>query len=159
MHCLIVRIQLWSLTNTKYIFWVPCKNWTRHEHIVVSEFLSTTAVYSAQSYVFHIIFMRLSQDTLFISHDEWSRCDSCVHNCVRPLPSAWFPHAAAQELASLPSWNKSLRHSHGASASWSRAHILPVARVQPCPTYEQCRSAWMRGRERNEHTHRKVVCR
>lgn len=101
----------------------------------------------------HIIFMWLSQDTLYISHDEQSRCASRVHKCVRPLPSAGFPHAAAVEPASLPSWSKSLMHSHGTSASWSRAHTLPVVHVQPCPTYERCRSAWMGGK-RNEHTQR-----
>lgn len=116
-------------------------------------FLSTTAVYLAQSYVAHIIFMWLSQDTLYISHDERSRCAPRVDKCVRPLPSAGFPRAGALEPASLPSWNKSLRHSHGASASWSREHTWPAVHVQPCPTYERCQSAWMRG-ERNEHTQR-----
>ncbi len=116
-------------------------------------FLSTTAVYLAQSHAAHIIFMWLSQDILYISHDERSSCASCVDKCVRPLPRAGFPHAGALEPVSLPSWNKSLRHSHGASASWSRAHTLPAVRVQPCPTYERCRSAWMRG-ERNERTQR-----
>lgn len=39
----------------------------------------------------------------------------CI-KCVRPLPSAGFPHAAALGPAGPPSWNKSLRHSRGASA-------------------------------------------
>lgn len=55
--------------------------------------------------------------TLYISCNEQSRCASRVHKCVRPLPSAEFPHAAALEPAGLPSWNKSRRHSRDAAAS------------------------------------------
>lgn len=94
--------------------------------------------------------------TLYIytlSHDEQSRCASRVHKYVRPRPNAGFPHAAAIEPASLPSWNKSLRHSHGASASWSRTRTLPAVHAQPCPTCERCRSAWMRGERREEWAH------
>lgn len=98
---LIVCIWL-TLTNTIYLFGTLN--------------LCTAAVYLAQSAEARGILMLLSQQTIYISHDEWSRCAPRVHKDVRPLPSARFQYAAAAEPAGLPSWSRSLRHSRAASA-------------------------------------------
>lgn len=139
--------------NAGYSF--PFRNGVSHEHLEISNmaFLLSAEVVLAQSYVAHNLLMWLSKETIYKPWWAEQVCSS-VHKYVRPLPNAWFPHAAALEPASLPSWNKSQRHSHGASAFRNKAHTLTRVLSQLCPACGRCRSAWKRG-ERSDHTQRR----
>lgn len=136
-------IQLWLLYT---IFPNSQQIWTSHKSRALRFIMWAWECHS--SLLSTVLCDRFKTLYIYVSMSCAGAC-----KCVGPLPSVGFLHAGAPEPSSPPFWNMSLRHSHGASASWSRVHTLLAVHVQPCPIYGRYRSAWVRV-ERIECTHR-----